>query len=202
MKQVSQEPKKGGRKPTTAQKKQAEKIFGKEAVLEMPPEIEVLPEQREAERRANVDAMQFAVQQLTTPAAPTEPPKAPPEVVEQFNEELKKLQEKFGVRIAPAVQPKQSERLKSHGITRPGPGTETGKIWQVADEITSSQHGVPATIVAVRTNRMLIGVNDNTIKTQYARWRKYNGVTGRIPTVQPDPQPEGQDEGLSKAIQH
>lgn len=188
------------RKPSKGQRKQAEKIFGEKAVLEMPAEVEILPEQREAERRHNVDAMLFAVQQLTTPIVEPEPPKVPPEVQEKFQEELKKLQEKFQVRLAPAILPKPKEKLQSHGITRPGPGTETGKVWQVADQITASQNGVAATIASVRTNKLLIGVNDHTIKTQYARWRKYNGVTGRIPTVQPQPQVCGEYDGL-KPIQ-
>lgn len=82
----------------------------------------------------------------------------------------------------PVRQPKEPKapRIalpKQHGITRPAAETKCGKIFSAADKITAESNR-PATISEVRV--ACHGINDHTIKTQYARWRAFNGVTGRI----------------------
>lgn len=198
---------KGNKKPrvhkaTNKQIEQMTKVMGESAMLEVPKDVPVVTEeQRQGERRANVDSMAFAVQQLSTPITPEPPkqPEAPDLAKQQFAEELAKLQEKYGVTVVPPVRntPK-NDRLRSHDVTRPGANTTTGKIWQAADEITASQNGVVAAVASVKAHKLVHGINDHTVKTQYARWRKYNGVTGRLPTLQPMivKMVEGQDDGL------
>jgi hypothetical protein len=179
------------------------KVKGKEANLEVPPEAPTITEeQRQGERRGNVDAMAFALQQLSTPEAPPAP-QAPTAAVEQFNKELVDLQKKYGVAIAPAVlKAPKADKLQSNGITRPGPGTITGKVWAAADAITAQQNGVVAAIASVKAHPLTHNINDHTIKTQYSRWRQYNGVKGRLPMLNPTPVPtvQGEDDGLTAAV--
>jgi hypothetical protein len=142
----------------------------------------ITPEQRQADRRADAtvvkDAMEFAVQQLSTPVAHT-----PPAAMDAFKAELAALQAKHG--IAPAavkVKAPKADKVQSNGVTRPGAATLCGKIWAAADRISQDIHGV-CPVALLKKAPEVVGVNDHTIKTQYARWRQYNGVTGRLPTI-------------------
>lgn len=62
-----------------------------------------------------------------------------------------------------------------NGIARPKPGTKTGRIWEIADEL-SAQLGQPAP----RRKVLEVAINENmnpaTVATQYGRWRKYHGL--------------------------
>lgn len=149
-------------------------------------QTEVHPEQRAADRRAD-DAMKFAVQQMQTPAVLETPPAltADPKAAE-FAAAIAKLAEQFGM-PAPALttqsaKPKQDKQQRN-GITRPGANTTCGKIWAACDAISLSQGGAPATIAALTAHSSTHGINGHTIKTQYSRWRHYNGVAGRLPTI-------------------
>lgn len=173
--------------------------------LESAPEVVITEEQREAERRdherrederrTSEAAMAFAVQQMSTPVAPQI--KTPPALTEAFKAEFDALQKKYGVVVVPSVPKAASTKVQQHGITRPGEGTVTGKVWTAADRLTT-QRGNYASIAELKVDASLIGVNDHTIKTQYARWRAFNGVTGRVAKPQEAAKPvvQGADEGL------
>jgi len=172
--------------PTKAQIAKSEKLFGKEAPLEEPKgDVQpVTEDQRKGERRANVDSMAFAVQQLSTPVAPSPSLETPPAAREQFNKELEELKAKYNI-TGPAakVKPQRADKVQQNGITRPAANTLCGKIWEAADQITNSQHGAVATISALKGDPATKDVNEHTIKTQYARWRAFNGVSGRLPRI-------------------
>lgn len=72
-----------------------------------------------------------------------------------------------------AKQPKQND------ITRPAPDTKTGTVWKLADEL-SKKRGSPVAIADLMTAGQAAGINDATIRTQYARWRKFHEVAGRV----------------------
>ena len=58
--------------------------------------------------------------------------------------------------------------------TRPGQGTITGKVWDLADEVTKTS-GSKATRKAVLEAGRVLGINDSTILTQYQKWSvQYN----------------------------
>ena len=194
------------KQPTKAQMAKADKIFGPTAPLEQPtnPPEPVTVEQRKAERRNNVDSMAFAVQQLSTPvaqptSAPTPQLTTPPSATEEFNKRLKELRAEFNIPDSTA-QVKQivhrADRVQQNSITRPAENTLCGKIWAAADEITHRQHGAVATIAALKEHPATHNVNEHTIKTQYARWRKYNGVAGRLPKITSVHQAQGEYEGI------
>lgn len=178
---------------------------GKKLVDATPEVPEVTEEQRSAERRQADRRVMESVE--NKPEAPTETPeaKAEREKKEAFLAAAKKLAEEAGYNpddvLAPMLKQgktPRTDRQQKNGITRPASGTTTGAIWDVADEITLSQKR-PATVAEVKAHTKLLQTNMHTIKTQYARWRGYNGVRGRIDAVAAQPSkevPEGYDKGL------
>lgn len=81
---------------------------------------------------------------------------------------------------ADAEAAKAANKLpEQNGITRPKPETLCGQIWAVLDGI-STKNGAPASIAEAKEHPNLAGKADATIRTQYARWRKFYGVTGRV----------------------
>lgn len=184
--------------PSKAQLAKGAKLFGEAAMKE--DEHQISEEQRKEERRAadkarsSQNAMSFAVQQLGVPVAPQAA--TPPQLTEEYKAELKKLQEKFGVQASTAKEraPK-AEKVIANDTTRPAAETLCGKIWAAADEL-SKLSGTVATIAALKMHADTQGVNEHTIKTQYARWRKFNGIEGRLPKIQSVHQTPGEYEGI------
>ncbi len=87
--------------------------------------------------------------------------------------------------LAAKTATKQPEQ---NGITRPKADTLCGKVWATLDEI-SRKNGAPASITEAKAHATLAAVNDATVRTQYARWRKYFGVTGRVAAPTPPAAP-------------
>lgn len=150
------------------------------------PPADVSDEQRQGERRqAQADAvMGFSASQLQTPAAHA--PTLTPDQAKQaeYQAAIAKLAIEMGV-TPPVVATKapRADKNARNGITRPAEGSITGKVWAAADAISVAQNGTPATISAVKAHPTMAGVNDHTVKTQYARWRAYNGIKGRLQVV-------------------
>lgn len=157
-----------------------------------PEQHALTPEQLAADAAANeqvkADAMAQFVDQQTGAAAP---------VADQagFQAELAKLQEKYGVKVDVKVKPAKADKLVRNGITHPAAGTLCAKVWDAADEISKKTHTIAAA-AAVREHPLTAGINEATIKTQYARWRQFHGVTGRLPKLQAMHQVQGEYEGL------
>lgn len=67
--------------------------------------------------------------------------------------------------------------IKQNGIKRPDVGSQTGKLWDIADAM-SGELGKPAARKDVVTKYMteVPSANEATANTQYARWVKFHGV--------------------------
>ncbi len=123
------------------------------------------------------------------PAAPEggetdQPQAAAPEVPDAFQAELAELAKKYNmpvpqIGVTGGAATPRSGRPNQNGITRPGSDTVTGKVWRCADELTA-QMKQPVPIDKLKQHPELRLVNDHTIRTQYARWRQFNGVKGRV----------------------
>ena len=165
------------------------------------PAVEVSTEQRAADKQAN-DAMKFSIQQMQTPAVLETPAvllNADAEKQAEFNAAVTKLAAEYGLSLpAPVVVKVKADKLQRNGITRPGANTVCGKIWAAADAISASQGGAPATIASLKAHSATQGINDHTIKTQYSRWRHYNGVAGRLPTIAVNQQPSAWNAAIAK----
>ena len=101
---------------------------------------------------------------------------------EKAEREAKKAQEKADkeAKKAEKLASKEANKMpEQNGIRRPKPETETGKVWALADNISASL-GQPTPIANLLEQGQAAGLNDSTIRTQYARWRAFHGITGRV----------------------
>lgn len=68
---------------------------------------------------------------------------------------------------------------KQNDVTRPRPDTACGKAWELFDNL-SAKMGQPVPIAIALQASEKQGLVFDTVKTQYARWKKFNGITGRV----------------------
>lgn len=76
--------------------------------------------------------------------------------------------------------PVKAEKIaqpKQNGISRPKDGTATGKIWAIADSL-STEAGAPINRKPVIEACEKEKLNKATVVTQYSRWRKFHGLVG------------------------
>ena len=76
-------------------------------------------------------------------------------------------------------KPAKVEMPEQNGIRQPKPGTSCAQIWDRANTM-SGELGAAVAVGDLMTVLVAEGYNESTIKTQYARWRKFHGVEGRI----------------------
>lgn len=81
---------------------------------------------------------------------------------------------------AAANAAKEANKMpEQNGVRRPKPGGACGKVWELADSLSATQ-GSAVAIAVLSKAASAAGINDSTIRTQYALWRKFNGVAGRV----------------------
>ena len=68
---------------------------------------------------------------------------------------------------------------EQNGIRRPKPDTLCGKAWGIFDSV-SQKNGAPASIGESMELAKADGLNEANVRAEYARWRKFHGITGRI----------------------
>lgn len=66
-----------------------------------------------------------------------------------------------------------------NGVTRPKSGTKCATVWDICDS-TSNELRQPAPVENVMARALAAGLQPATIRTQYAHWKKFNGLVGRI----------------------
>ena len=98
----------------------------------------------------------------------------PKDNIPQVKPEPKATHEKTGKTV-------EQNRPEQNGLKRPSKGSICAIIWDTCDRITSEQgsHCTSAELF-----NALQGYNECTLRTQYARWRQFNGITGRLPDQQ------------------
>lgn len=148
-----------------------------EAPADAPADNPPQPEQAAAPQ-PNVDAFRNAIAALAAQMG------IPAESVMNFS----------GVAATP-----RTGRPNQNGISRPGLDTKTGTVWRIADEITAKK-GAAAGIGDLKAHPDLRNFNDHTIRTQYARWRQFNGVSGRTPSEEGN-QPRQQAKPAAQAFE-
>lgn len=91
-----------------------------------------------------------------------------------------KAEAKATAKAAAKVAKESAKQPKQNDVRRPKPATVTGKVWAIFDDL-SGKAGTPASIGD--SLKAATGVPEATVRTQYARWRKFHGIVGR--TVAP-----------------
>jgi chemotaxis protein histidine kinase CheA len=133
--------------------KQAEREAKKAAA---DAEKEAKKAEREAAKQAKLDAKEAA--------------KAEREAVKAAKEQAK----------ADAKAAKEANRQpEQNGIRRPGPDGLCGQVWGLADRL-SAELGQAVPIANLLESGVAAGLNPSNIRTEYARWKKFHGLSGRI----------------------
>lgn len=78
-----------------------------------------------------------------------------------------------------AAVPPRAQQPEQNGIRRPKPDTLCGKAWAIFDSV-SAKNGAPASIGEAMELAKDDGQNEANVRAEYARWRKFHGITGRI----------------------
>lgn len=86
---------------------------------------------------------------------------------------------------ADAAAAKEANKMpEQNGIRRPKPDTLCGKAWGIFDSV-STKNGSPASIAESMELAKAQGLNEANVRAEYARWRKFYGVTGRVEAPKP-----------------
>lgn len=134
------------------------------------PKVDLTRAERPRRQSTGNNAMEFAVQQLTTPVAAA-------------------LQNPMAALVAQAqalAEPKPTKaarvtRIEQNGIKRPlATGGICDQMWTAMERITAEQ-GTPCTIAQAK--EACAHFNQTNLMGEYASWRKFNGITGRLPTA-------------------
>jgi hypothetical protein len=77
----------------------------------------------------------------------------------------------------------ERNRPEANGVKRPSAGTVCDQVWQIATELSNGDEK-PSTRIATLSEVVKAseakGINKFTARTQYARWRVFHGITGRL----------------------
>lgn len=97
----------------------------------------------------------------------------------QNNKTKNNMSAKSATKKAPKVKKTPVVKDTENGITRPKAGTTCAAVWDIADSLSASTKA-PAVRADVMAAAQKKSINDKTIATQFGRWRKYNGLKGRV----------------------
>lgn len=150
------------------QKKQADKAAADRLKAEKKAESEKL----KAQKKADADAAKAAAKEKADKKAAADAEKAAAKA-------KKEADKKAAAEAKAAAKPAKVQMPEQNGIRRPKPDGLCGQAWATMDRL-SSQLGqpVPISTLLEATNRA--GLSEGNVRAEYARWRKFNGVTGRV----------------------
>jgi membrane protein involved in colicin uptake len=146
--------------------KVAEKAAEKQRKAEAKAAEKAAKDAQKAEEKAKKDAEKAAAAEAKTAAkAQAKADRAAKKAEAQAQRDANKMPEQNGVR-------------------RPKPDTLCGKAWSIFDSV-SQKGGAPASIGESLEVARAQGLNDSNVRAEYARWRKFHGISGRIEAPKP-----------------
>ena len=131
-----------------------------------PEEVQAAKEQAAAEKEAKAAACAAEKEAKAQAAAEAK--------AQKEAERAAKLAEKEAAKLARITQ----REPEQNGMRRPKPGTKTRVIWDLCDQL-STELQRPVAIAELRA-AVPEGTNENMMRSQYAYWRKFFGITGRV----------------------
>ncbi len=78
----------------------------------------------------------------------------------------------------------QNKMPEQNGVRRPKPETLCGKAWAIFDGV-SAKNGAPASIKESLEVAKTQALNEGNVKAEYARWRKFYAISGRVAAPAP-----------------
>jgi hypothetical protein len=81
-----------------------------------------------------------------------------------------------------AAKPPKAEKVQmpeQNGVRRPKPDGLCGRAWAEMDRMSQAL-GQPVPIAPLVESTNKLGLNESNVRAEYARWRKFHGVKGRV----------------------
>lgn len=156
---------------------------------------QIAAEQAEAQRKADEKAAEKARKEAEK--AEAKATKEAQKAQEKADREAKKAAEKAAKEQAKAdaKAAREANRMpEQNGIRRPKPDTLCGKAWGIFDSV-SQKNGAPASIGESMELAKADGLNEANVRAEYARWRKFHGITGRIESPKAETTSAGAEQG-------
>ena len=97
--------------------------------------------------------------------------------------------------VAKVEKPKMPAQ---NGVTRPRPDTLCGQVWGEADAMSQAK-GSPVAVADLLVETDKLGLNPGNVRCEYAMWRKFHGVTGRIFSDKQIAERQAKEEAKAKA---
>lgn len=139
---------------------------------------EQIAEEKRLKAAAEKEARTAAAAQKKADVAAEKAEKAAAAKLEKERKAAEKAELKKAETERKAAEKAANVMPESNGIRRPKPGTVCGDAWAVFDAV-SQETGAPATMSASLAKAGTL-INEATLRTQYARWRAFFGITGRL----------------------
>lgn len=98
-------------------------------------------------------------------------------------EKAAKLKAKEEAKAAKEAAKIANQMPIQNGIRHPKPATLCARAWAIADNMSSAL-GSPVPIKELLVETTAAGLNAGNVKTEYSRWRKFHGISGRIVSKQ------------------
>lgn len=154
-----------------------QKLAAKEAAAQAKKdEKEAKAEAKKAEKAAK-DVLKAKEKADKAAAKTAEKDSKAKEKSDKLAEKVKAKEQKEADRIA-------RQMPEQHGIRRPRPESLCGQAWGYADKLSAAlKQPVPIKQLLEATDAA--SLNSGNVRAEYARWRKFNGVTGRISLPKP-----------------
>lgn len=156
-----------------------------------------LEAKKAAEKAAKEQAKAEAKAKREQEAADKKAAKEAEKAQKKADAEAKKAADKAAKEQAKldAKAAREANRMpEQNGIRRPKPDTLCGKAWGIFDSV-SAKNGAPASIGESMELAKADGLNEANVRAEYARWRKFHGITGRVEA----PKAAQPSEGASQA---
>ena len=137
-----------------------------------------------AEKKAKKEAEKAAEKAKKEADAAEKKAKKEAEKAEKEAAKLKEKADKEAAKAAKEAEKANSKMPEQNGVRRPKPDTLCGKAWGIFDGI-SAKNGAPASIKESLDAARAAGLNEGNVKAEYARWRKFYAISGRIAAQAP-----------------
>jgi hypothetical protein len=99
-------------------------------------------------------------------------------------EKAAKEQAKADAKAAALAAKEANKMPEANGVRRPKPETLCGQAWAIFDEVSQRNQSTASIGESMEIARAR-GLNEANVRAEYARWRKFYGVTGRIAAPKP-----------------
>lgn len=134
--------------------------------------------QKQAEREAKKAAAEAAKQAKKAEREASKQAKVDAKEAKKLEREAAKAEKEQAKADAKAAK-EANRQPEQNGIRRPGPNGLCGQVWGLADTL-SAQLGQAVPIANLIEAGVASGLNPSNIRTEYARWKKFHGLSGRI----------------------